>query len=239
MTPEDWAATYDDPAERGRGFVFRRGLELAAAACLRAGRSGQPWLDVGCGPGHLGVRLAAAGVPVIGIDRDEAMLEHARDRRKAHGAHRFAVLRADAASLPFKDASLAGVVATSLCGCLSDASSFLGEAARVLRPGGRVVLTFTNRDSLLLRLNGVIGQAERRITGRATDPARYRLYSGSEIDALLRRHGLRPDEIRFYNYVLNVGPALLPPSAVASRLLSGGRRSLLARNGLVVATRGR
>ena len=239
MTPEDWAATYDDPAARGRGFVFRRGIDLAAGACLRVAASGQPWLDVGCGPGHLGVRLAAAGVPVVGIDRDEAMLEHARDRRNAHGAHRFAVLRADAASLPFRDASLAGVVATSLCGCLSDASGFLGEAARVLRPGGRLVLTFTNRDSLLLRLNGVIGQVERRITGRTPDPVRYRLYSGGEIDEVLRRHGLRPDEVRFYNYVLNVGPMLVPPSAVATRLLTGGRRSILARNGLVVATRGR
>ncbi len=239
MTPEDWAATYDDPAERGRGFVFRRGLDLAVAACLRVAESGQPWLDVGCGPGHLGVRLAAAGVPVVGIDRDKAMLEHACHRRNAHAADRFAVLRADAASLPFRDASLAGLVATSLCGCLSDASSFLGEAARVLRPGGRLVLTFTNRDSLLLRLNVVLGQVERRITGRALDPARYRLYSGAEMNALLRRHGLRPDEIRFYNYVLNVGPALVPPSAVAARLSTGARRSLLARNGLVVATRGR
>jgi SAM-dependent methyltransferase len=239
MTPEDWAATYDDPAERGRGFVFRHGLDLAAAACLRAGESGQSWLDVGCGPGHLGVRLGAAGVPVIGIDRDPAMLEHARHRRRKAHAHRFAVLRADAASLPFRDASLAGVVATSLCGCLSDASGFLGEAARVLRPGGHLVLTFTNRDSLLLRLNGAIGRVERRIAARAPDPGRYRLYSGGEIDALLRRHGLRPDGICFYNYVLNVGTALLPPSAVATRLLTAGRRSLLARNGLVVATRGR
>jgi len=238
VTPEDWAATYDAPSQHGRGFVFRHGVELAAAACLHAGEPGQRWLDVGCGPGHLAAKLADAGLHVVGIDRDEAMLAHARDRLgRADRADRFAVLCADAGHLPMPDASMSGVVATSLCGCLSDASTFLGEAARVLRPGGRLVLTFTNRGSLLLRLNGLLAQVERQLTRRAPDPIRYRLYSGGDIEALLRQHGLRPDAIRFYNYVLNVGPALLPPPAIATRLTSAGRRSVLARNGLVVATR--
>ena len=52
---------------------------------LRAARGGPPVLDLGCGSGLLTERIAAAGVPVLGIDGSRPMLARARRRCARHG----------------------------------------------------------------------------------------------------------------------------------------------------------
>jgi ubiquinone/menaquinone biosynthesis C-methylase UbiE len=238
-SPAAWSALYDDPACRHRGFVFRRGIELASDACLRVSRPGALWLDAGCGPGHLAAALTGADVRVVGVDVDTEMLRLARDRvTRAGRPAAFAAVVGDAGKLPIADSSVDGVVATSLVGCLSDVAALVREAHRVVRPAGHLVMTFTNRSSLLLRLNAALGRVEKRLTGLSADPTRYHLYSAREMDARIRAGGFTPSRIVFYNYVLNVGPALMPPAGLAARLRVEGRpHSRLARNGLIAAVR--
>jgi SAM-dependent methyltransferase len=234
----EWASVYDDPKLARRGYVFRRGLELASEACLRHASRGDLWLDAGCGPGHLATRLAGAGLRVIGVDLDAASVYGARDRSREPPGRALHLLCADACAVPLAGGSVDGVVATSLAGCLPDVAAFLREAARVLKPGGWLVMTFTNRASLLLRLNAAAARAERWLTGAPGDPVRYRLYSAGQIDGLLVEAGFQRDRLCHYSYVLNLGPSLWPPPALARRLDRDARRgSRLARNGLVVATR--
>ena len=235
----DWASVYDDPEFSNRGYVFRRGVELAAEACQRQASTGDLWVDAGCGPGHLAARLAGGGLCVIGVDHDASSIRHARARvRESCSPGAFEAVCADVCAMPLADGNVDGVVATSLAGCLPDAARFLREAHRVLRPGGHLVLTFTNRTSLLLRLNAAIARIGQGVTGAPVDPVRYRLYSAQEMEALVGQSGFQLDRLSHYNYVLNLGSALLPPSRLARGLdRDMGRASRLARNGLVVATR--
>jgi SAM-dependent methyltransferase len=95
--------------------------------------------DVGCGPGQVSRFLAAAGAAVFGIDLSEVMVELAR-RRAADLP--FAV--GSMTELPIADGALAGAVAMYSIIHLSDelrAATF-GELARVVRPGGRLLLAF-------------------------------------------------------------------------------------------------
>lgn len=232
--PAAWAATHDDRRQRGRGFTFRQGVAEAVRACLETAHPAERWIDVGCGAGHVATRLAAAGLRVTGVDADPRAIALARTR-----ASHVAWTVGDAARLPLADASADGVVAVSLAGCLDDLGGFLREARRVLRHPGRLVLTVTSRRSLLLRVNGLIARLEALATGRPRDPFVYRSWEPGAVVALLNEAGLPPRDVRFYGYVVNLGPWLVPPGALASALRRRTRpraaRSRLARNFLVVA----
>jgi ubiquinone/menaquinone biosynthesis C-methylase UbiE len=106
-----------------------------------------PVLELGCGTGRIALPLAAAGVPLVGIDRSERMLERAarrlaslRRRQPARRRRALRLVRGDIRSLPFADGTFAMVLAPY--GILqsllrdSDLSSTLASAARVLRPEG-------------------------------------------------------------------------------------------------------
>jgi len=94
-------------------------------------------LDLGCGTGRHSVWLASAGATVTGIDFSEGMLEAAR--RKA-GAVRF--LAHDLHQrLPLADGVFDRVVSGLVLEHLRELDAFFAEARRVLRPGGRAVVS--------------------------------------------------------------------------------------------------
>ncbi len=95
--------------------------------------------DVGCGPGHVAAYLQEQGADVIGLDLSPAMVEQARD---LHPAVEFVV--GDMRSLPLEDAALGGIVAIySLIHIpREEVVAVLREFRRVLRPGGRLLVSF-------------------------------------------------------------------------------------------------
>jgi 2-polyprenyl-3-methyl-5-hydroxy-6-metoxy-1,4-benzoquinol methylase len=233
---------YEGSPAPSQGHPFRQSLELGLEACLDNSQAGQTWLDVGCGPGHLAARLADRGLRVVALDADRSMIELAQRRLRRGGSSGMVTLvQGDVGALPLATSSIDGAVATSLVGCLSDLSAFIRELRRVLRPGGSLVMTATNRSSVLLRINAALGRIGRHLTGTPADTFRYRLYTPCEIVDALRAADLRPEALRLYNYVVSVGPALLPPAALAVRLRRDlppdGRTAWMARNFLVVARR--
>jgi ubiquinone/menaquinone biosynthesis C-methylase UbiE len=238
LDPRHWAAIYDLPDVDGE--VFRRGSELAGSACLTRARRSEHWADVGCGTGHLTARLAAAGIEATGIDSDPRMVAVARARfGRGDRARTPRFEHADAAELPFEDGALDGLIAASLIGCLDQPAALLGESHRVLRPGGRAIITFTNRRSPLI----VINWALRRLGGRGGRSSRYllpvRMYSRREARTALERIGFEVEETRAYNFFVAAGGRMLPPPAAARSLerACGNRMlgSLLGRNLLIVA----
>jgi SAM-dependent methyltransferase len=110
-------------------------------------RPGERGLDVGCGPGFLAAELArdvGAQGRIVALDRSADMLAAARERV---GDPRVGFVLTDAAALPFADASFDFVVAVQVYLYVPDVARALGEAARVLRPAGRLVVVDTDWDS--------------------------------------------------------------------------------------------
>ena len=100
-------------------------------------------LDLGCGAGHAGFAVAAAGALVTAVDTSERMLETARLLAEERRLSGYTAIRADVSALPFPDSTFDGVVSRYSAHHWPDVAVALGEAARVLRPGGRVVVIDT------------------------------------------------------------------------------------------------
>jgi demethylmenaquinone methyltransferase/2-methoxy-6-polyprenyl-1,4-benzoquinol methylase len=105
-----------------------------AAGLARVG-PGDPALDVATGTGDLAIELASRGAAVVGSDFSEGMLERARAK-----APELRWERADALALPYPDDSFAAATVGFGARNFGDLAQGLREMARVVRPGGRVVV---------------------------------------------------------------------------------------------------
>jgi SAM-dependent methyltransferase len=103
--------------------------------------SGALVVEAGCGEGYGGQVLADAGAALVaGLDLDLATLRHAA------GAYPgVSVAAANLVALPIADGAVNLVVSSQVVEHLWDQDQFVAECARVLRPGGRLVVTTPNR----------------------------------------------------------------------------------------------
>jgi demethylmenaquinone methyltransferase/2-methoxy-6-polyprenyl-1,4-benzoquinol methylase len=101
--------------------------------------SAQAVLDVGTGTAKLAATVARQlpGARVVGVDFSEPML------RASTSSARIPLAAADALRLPFEDARFDAVMSAFLLRNLSDVGAGIAEQARVLRPGGRLVVLET------------------------------------------------------------------------------------------------
>ncbi|MXY77674.1 MAG: class I SAM-dependent methyltransferase [Acidimicrobiia bacterium] len=124
-----WMTEADDPAYREEvGPLFLQVLRP---------RSGQVLLDLGCGEGRIGERLAAQGVRVVGVDVN---LELAR---LASGRHPVFLRRLpDLACV--RDEAVDGAYAVLALEHLEDSWRFFAETARVTRSGGSLTIVINH-----------------------------------------------------------------------------------------------
>ena len=110
-------------------------------------RPGERVLDVGCGQGGAAMVLAPDVAPdgvVVGIDRSEEMLAAGRRVAAAAGVTGLELRQGDALAIDEPDASFDAARCERTFQWLDDQPRAMAELVRVLRPGGRVVVTDTD-----------------------------------------------------------------------------------------------
>ena len=123
--------------------------------------------DLGCGTGHIAESLSPFVARVIAVDGSEAMLAEARGR--LIGRDNIDLRHGDLEALPVEDAALDAAVLALVLHHLPDPGRVLREVARVLRPGGRILVIDMlphDREELATRMGHVwLGFREETITG--------------------------------------------------------------------------
>ena len=184
-----WAPIYDLVF----GPVFRQGRLAAVKA---AERIGGRILEVGVGTG-LSLADYGRGTRVVGVDISEPMLEKARNRVEAQGlSHVEALEVMDAEHLTVPDASFDVVVAQYVVTAIPNPERALDEFARVVRPGGEIILTsrIGAEGGLRRTLEKLLMPLTSRLGWRTDFPwSRYERWAAGRSDVrLLERRALPP-----------------------------------------------
>lgn len=196
--------------EISREQVERMHHRYTWAAGYCAGRSVAE-MACGTGPG-LGL-LAAVAESVAAGDFDEQILAIARE----HYGERVALERIDAMAMPYADRSKDVVILFEAIYYLPEAERFVAECARVLRPGGRVLIATANKD----------------LSDFNPSPHSHRYYGGGELSELFEGYGfscelfgyMPVDEISWKQRVLRpvkravVSLGLMPKTMAGKKLL--------------------
>jgi ubiquinone/menaquinone biosynthesis C-methylase UbiE len=195
------------------------GREARAGAEFLALPPGASILDLACGQGRHAIALARLGYPVTGIDLSPVLLARARAAAETAGVE-VTWVEGDMRSLPWQGEFDTVVNLTTAFGYFSDGENegVLREVAKVLKPGGQFLIETMHRDYIVREYqqhdwyetdDGLLVWTLRlfdAIKGRTTVVERYRtedgdegeryhsirVYTATELHALLRRAGLDP-----------------------------------------------
>ncbi len=128
-----WAAVYDHDANP------LQALEEPAVRAAVGDARGRAVLDLGCGTGRHALWLAAAGATVTAVDFSEGMLAEARRKPGAEAVHFLAHDLHE--PLPFAAGQFGLVVSGLVLEHLRELDGFFTEVRRVLKAGGRAVVS--------------------------------------------------------------------------------------------------
>ena len=160
-------------------------------------------IELGCGTGYVSSWLARRGANPVGIDNSAGQLDTARRLQAEHGIE-FPLLHGNAEEVPRDDASFDFAISEYGASIWCDPHRWIPEAARLLRPGGRLVFLV---NSVLLMLccddaeDGPAGEqlvrplfGLHRIDWLSDESVEFHLPHG-ELIALLRRSGFEVEEL--------------------------------------------
>jgi ubiquinone/menaquinone biosynthesis C-methylase UbiE len=188
VVAEDYEVAFGD--DLAHLPLDRAMLEAAADTVAPGGTA----LDLGCGTGVAAVRVADRGVPTIGVDLSAGMLGVARARRQ------LPVAQADMRRLPFAAGAMALVVAFYSIQHIprGEVASALSEVARVLRPGGRLLL------AAHLGAGDVVSE---EFLGHDIDPVGGALYSRPKITGELVATGFTLERVEERSHLAHEHPS--------------------------------
>ncbi|MBU6334355.1 MAG: methyltransferase domain-containing protein [Chloroflexi bacterium] len=201
-------------ADYATSAVHAAGADLAALVAALPAHAGVA-LDIGCGPGHTALAIARHVAAVVAIDLSEAMLAQARLLAQQRGITAVRFERGDAGHLPFDDASFDVVTSRYSAHHFPDPLQVLREVARVLRPGGCLLLSDVVAPPLLVA-DTVLNAVE-----VLRDPSHVRDHTTSQWLTLCAAAGLPADLLGTHATVLQLEPWLARmrvPAATAEQI---------------------
>jgi SAM-dependent methyltransferase len=149
---DGWAAEYVGPGERAwasdRPIWGIWGIPEADVEMLPVDATGMDTVELGCGTAYVSAWLARRGARPVGIDNSEQQLATARRLQREHGIE-FPLHHGNAEETPFADERFDLAISEYGASIWCDPYRWIPEAARILRPGGRLVFLVNSVLSIL------------------------------------------------------------------------------------------
>jgi SAM-dependent methyltransferase len=206
-----WDAMAHEWVERGRRSWSEQeiswgiwGIPESEARLLPESIGGLDVIELGCGTAYVSAWLARRGARVVGIDNSPRQLETARRLQQEFGLE-FPLHLAYAEDVPVPDASFDLAISEYGAAIWADPYRWIPEAARLLRPGGRLVFLCNGTLLMLcvpdLEADGVATDrllrdyfGMHRLEWPDTDGVEFHLPYG-EMIRLLRRSGFEVEDL--------------------------------------------
>jgi SAM-dependent methyltransferase len=207
---QQWDRWADDYATAGREQWAAEqpswgiwGVPESQLRMLPPDLDGRDAIELGCGTAYVSAWLARRGARPVGIDNSQSQLDTARRLQQEFGIA-FALLHGNAEEVPYPDASFDFAISEYGASIWCDPYLWIPEAARLLRPGGRLVFLVNAPLQMLC-----VADAEEEETGDRLlrpyfgmhrfewsddDSINFHLPHG-ELVALLRSSGLEIEEL--------------------------------------------
>ncbi|MFN8126720.1 MAG: methyltransferase domain-containing protein [Candidatus Nanopelagicales bacterium] len=157
-------------------------------------------IEAGCGEGYGADLLRTAGAQVVAIDYDDTVVDHVRRHYP-----RVQPLRANLVDLPLRSATADVAVSLQVVEHLWDLPTFWAEVLRVLRPGGRAIISTPNR----VTFSPGVGRGE-----KPTNPFHVEEFDADQLLEMLVEAGFT--EVRVLG--LRHGPRLADTDIVARQV---------------------
>ena len=213
----DWEHAYGDETGYPRRYFLSR---MEGVLGLLGDLSGQEVLDVGCASGTYLEALAARGARVTGADLSPRMIRRAGARAREEGWSRLRGLAAaDCRALPFAPDSFDAVIAVGVLEYVPQPRRFLDEAGRLLRPGGRLLVTVPHVASPATRLELTLSWLARRTGARDEHDFFHERPSPARVRSLLAGAGYTVRADTYRNYLPYNLALRLPGSVTLDRAL--------------------
>ncbi|MBI3960108.1 MAG: class I SAM-dependent methyltransferase [Chloroflexi bacterium] len=169
--------------------VHALGVDLAQTVALADLRGDERVLDAGCGAGHTAAAFAPHVAAVVAVDLTEGMLRQVELLAAERGLANLVTRRGDVESLPFDDAEFDLVVSRYSAHHWPHPAKAVAELRRVLRPGGRVIL------SDVVGFDNPICDTYLNAIELLRDPSHVRDYTEPEWLAFFTGAGLRAEVV--------------------------------------------
>jgi ubiquinone/menaquinone biosynthesis C-methylase UbiE len=184
----DRAAEYYDRTRTLPPGAMARITEMVAGELKPRG----PSLEIGVGTGRIALPLAERGVRMVGADLSMPMLRQLFS--KAGGRSPFPLVQADATALPFADDAFSGALVVHVLHLVAEWRAMLGELARVVRPGGVILVDMGAGRGSRSQWTERIQERFRAETGLAEEP-RIGIRSQEDVEEAMRDLGARARDL--------------------------------------------
>ena len=145
---------------------------------------GKKLLEVGCGMGYDSLEFIKRGVRVTAVDLTPNAVEFCRRHFEVVGADVDEVREGNALDLPFPDASFDAVWSNGVLHATGDTQKAIDEVWRVLKPGGRAIIShFYRKPSWMWTVHRL---GRENIEYKDEDPPVNEFYTESEVEAFFR-----------------------------------------------------
>jgi ubiquinone/menaquinone biosynthesis C-methylase UbiE len=229
-----YASLYSGHSKASRFFNARK---REVEALLADAATGSKILEVGCGPGLMVDYFLERRADYYGVDLSSEMVAECRTRFDGLASVHFCV--GDVQRLEFSDSSFDIVLCLGALEYVAVESQAVGEMARVLKPGGTVILSAITKWSPFNTWERLV---YRRMTRRGPGPIVQEYHTEEQFRKLLQTLGLEIVDISYFDFSLVVSPfhhGLPGVSMALSERLECLRRGRLRKlgNGFLVKCR--
>lgn len=141
---DKWSNIYTSNTPNVDALSFRKRRDFTVDYVIANIQENSDILDLGCGAGPVLTVLKEHSYKLIGIDYSLDMLQHAR-RELGNNIDQLPLLRAECEKVPMRDSTFDCIICLGVISYAESIDTALGEIYRLLKPGGKVIVSYRNK----------------------------------------------------------------------------------------------